>query len=225
IRPQFQSPLFRLPAELRNQIYSYLLCPSTISSNKLGQKTKDLSIRGYNEIFTCVTLYPQILSTCRQINNEAKGLLYSTHIFHAHTNLLSSLPHLTSPARPVLYPTVTSLIRRWQISLRLDTDPRFSAQQATLAFSGAEYLEIKVWQAQFEACDWGVLKLFLGVRGVQLARVGGSVDPGLAEWLESVMMQPRECNFECNSCGCGDEVDEKFKGRRELVCGRCYGKV
>ncbi|KAF2649277.1 hypothetical protein K491DRAFT_708263 [Lophiostoma macrostomum CBS 122681] len=220
---QTQSPLFRLPAELRNEIYTYLLCPDALSPAQLAHqtKTKDLSVRGFNQTSTPTStpLSPAILSTCQRIHIEAHPLLYTTPIFHAHPSLLTSLPHLHTPARPVLYPRVASQIRRWQISLRLDTDPRFSAQQAAAAFSGAEYLEIRVWQAQFEACDWSVLRLFVGVRGVRRARVGGSVDAELAAWLEGVMMGPLG-----QMCECGVD-DERWLGRREELCGQCFRKV
>jgi hypothetical protein len=209
-----------LPAELRNEIYTHLLCPNALSSAELARQTKDLSVRGFNQTATSVNLFPAILSTCRRIHDEAEALLYSTSIFHAHPALLTSLPHLQSPSKPVLYPGVTSKIRRWQISLRLDTDPRFSLEQAAKAFSGAEYLEIRVWQAQFEACDWSVLKLFTGIRGVQIARVGGSVDVELARRLEEVMMQPEQGERTC-TCVVDEEM---FWGKREELCGHCYRK-
>ncbi|KAF2111481.1 hypothetical protein BDV96DRAFT_582238 [Lophiotrema nucula] len=212
---QPQSPFFRLPAELRNEIYEYLLCPDAASLTNLKTKTLDLSLRGFNQTSTSTTLYPAILSTCRKANEEAVGLLYTRHTFHAHPNLLNSLPHLTSQARPVLYPSVTSKICRWQISLRLDTDPRFSYQEAKRAFSGAEYLEIRVWQSQFEAADYAVLNLFTGVRGVGIARVGGSVDEKVAGWLENLMMQPEDKSEAVCRC----------RRRNAVVCGRCHGKV
>lgn len=222
---QEESIFFRLPAELRNQIYTELLCPDGAKLKDLAKEDKDLSTRHFNQTSTSTSLYPAILSTCRKAHDEASALLYDPHIFHAHSSLLTSLPHLTSPSRPVLYPSVTSLISRWQISLRLDTDPRFTFSQATAAFSGAEYLEIRVWQAQFEACDYSVLKLFTGVRGVQVAKVGGSVDPELARWLEQTMMLPQEEKKEEGViCRC-DEGCPGWEGRRELLCGRCYRKV
>lgn len=101
--------------------------------------------------------------------------------------------------------------------MRLDTDPRFSAQQAAAAFSGAEYLEIRVWQSMFDGCDASVLRLFLGVRGVRVARVTGSVNAELARWLERRMMSPVEKSVEGEVCGC--------KGERELRCTGCGKKV
>ncbi|KAF1978767.1 hypothetical protein BU23DRAFT_412932, partial [Bimuria novae-zelandiae CBS 107.79] len=214
---QEDSLFFRLPAELRNEIYTALLCPDAGNFKSLTEKANDLSVRHYNQTSTSTSLHPAILSTCRRIHDEATSLLYAPHTFYAHPALLTALPHLTSSAKPVLYPSVISLISRWQICLRLDTDPRFTAAQAVAAFSGAEYVEIRVSQAQFDACDFAVLKLFTGVRGVQFARVGGDVDAELARWLEGQMMLPREMCRENEAC--------LWKGKGEVLCGRCYEKV
>lgn len=223
VNEQEQSVFFRLPAELRNDIYKELLCPDALSPRELAQQSKDLQRRGFNQTFTKTSLHPAILSTCRKVAQEAECLLYESNVFHAHPSMLSGMPHLTSPAKPVLYPSVTSQIRRWQISLRLDIDQRFTAQQAAKAFSGAEYLEVRVWQAQFEACDYSVLKLFTGVRGVKVARVGGSVDEELAHWLEHLMMEPEVVQEDTCDCGAGEEA--MFQGHTELLCGRCYKKA
>lgn len=76
-----------------------------------------------------------------------------------------------------------------------------------------------MWQAQFEACDYAVLKLFTNVRAVQFARIGGDVDPKLARWLEEQMMLPKED-------GClGDDGCAVWKSRGEILCGRCFDKV
>ncbi|KAF2439796.1 hypothetical protein P171DRAFT_323980, partial [Karstenula rhodostoma CBS 690.94] len=216
---QEASLFFRLPAELRNQIYTELLCPDAVNLHSITKRANDLNVRHYNETSTATSLHPAILSTCRKIHDEATQLLYAPHIFHAHPSLLASLPHLTSSAKPVLYPSVINLISRWQVCLRLDTDPQFTAAQAAAAFSGAEYLEVRVWQAQYEACDYAVLKLFTAVRGVQFARVGGDVDATLARWLEAQMMLPRE-EGDCQS----DETC-LWKGAEEMLCGRCFDKV
>lgn len=97
-------------------------------------------------------------------------------------------------------PSVLSKIKRWQLTVRLDTDPRFNVAQATAAFSGAEYFELRVWQSMFDACDSSVLGLFVGVRGVKIAKVCGSTNPELARWLENRMMQPIEQKDERQSC-------------------------
>lgn len=75
-----------------------------------------------------------------------------------------------------------------------------------------------MWQAQFGAGGYAVLKLFTAVRGVQFARVGGDVDAKLARWLEELMMLPK--GGVCTSDG-----DCLWKGSGEVLCGRCYEKV
>jgi hypothetical protein len=209
INEQENSLFFRLPAELRNQIYEELLCPDT-------PNLKDLAQRDY-QLSATPSLHPAILSTCRKIHEEATDLLYTTHIFHAHPSLLASLPHLTSSAQPVLYPNVIAKIKRWQLTIRLDTDPRFTMSQATAAFSGAEYVEIRVWQSMFDGCDSSVLRLFLGVRGVKVAKVGGSANRELAKWLEKRMMMPVE-KEEADVCRCGNESGI-------IKCGQCCKRV
>jgi len=58
--------------------------------------------------------------------------------------------------------------------------------------------------------------LFLGVRGVKVARVGGSVEMGLARWLEGRMMEDGEGEEEEKQvCRCGGVVR----------CGECKGRV
>lgn len=204
---QTQSPFFRLPAELRNQIYHELLCSNTPSPKQLLQYSQERR-------HAPQPIYPAILRTCKRIHEEAQDLLYSTHIFHAHPSLLTSLPHLVSPLKPLLAPAAIAKIRRWHVSLRLDTDPQFTAAQATRAFSGAEYLEIHAWQSMFDGCDDGVLRLFMGVRGVGVAKVTGCAEGAVARWLEERMMMPLEeevkkeeeercrcVNAICASCG------------------------
>lgn len=209
IDPQKASPIFRLPAELRNQIYTALLCPNTPTPHALP----NFNSQGYKQ----EALHPAILRTCKKIYQEAENMLYTTNIFHPHPAILTALPHLTTAAQPVIYPDSIAKISRWQLVMRLDTDPRFTAQQASAAFSGAEYFEVRVWQSTFDGCDASVLRLFLGVRGVRVARVSGSVDPELARWLEDEMMSPVEKRVEGEYCGC--------KGERELRCTGCGKKV
>lgn len=209
MKSQLDSPLFRLPAELRNQIYEELLCANT--------PTKLADLTNARRIPTPAPTYPAILSTCKRIHEEAKDLLYTTHIFHAHPSLLTALPRLMNTSNPVLYPTVLGKIRRWQLSVRLDTDPRFTAQQATAAFSNAEFLELRAWQSMFDGCNAAVLKLFTGIRGVKCARVMGSVDEGLARLLEAKMMSDAEEPEAVEWCEC--------KGERYLRCEGCEKRV
>jgi hypothetical protein len=206
---QGASPLFRLPAELRVQIYEYLLCLEAPSAKELNQYDHRPRI--------ATTIHPTILSSCRKIYNEAVDLMYIRHIFHAHPSLLASLPHFASPAKPVLYPNMLSKIKRWQLTLRLDTDPRFTEKQATEAFSDAEYCEIRVWQSMYDGCDSSVLRLFLGVRGVTVARVQGCADAELATWLEKRMMRAQESEDE-KTCRCGSNNES-------LICRGCSKMV
>ncbi|CAE7022527.1 hypothetical protein CFE70_003161 [Pyrenophora teres f. teres 0-1] len=204
---QPDSLFFRLPAELRNQVYEELLCAGTPSSKALATNPINAIAGKYSPI------YPAILSTCKRIYEEAQDLPYTTHIFNAHASLLTSLPHLVSPAKPVLNTTHISKIRRWKLNLRLDTDPWFSAKNVTAAFTGAEYLEIHVWQSTFDGCDASVLRLFWGIRGVGVARVTGCADEVLARWLEERMMMPRVAE-EHEGCQC-----------EEAICGKCGKKI
>jgi hypothetical protein len=206
---QLESLFFCLPAELRNQIYEELLCANT--PTKLSDLTTAIRLP------TPAPTFPAILSTCKRIHAEAVDLLYTTHTFHAHPSLLTSLPNLMTTSKPVLYPTVLSKIKRWQLTLRLDTDPRFTAAQATSAFSGAEFFELKVWQSMFDGCNAAVLKLFTGVRGVKFARVMGSVNEELARWLEGKMMSPPEEKRQVQWCEC--------TGERYLRCEGCEKRV
>jgi hypothetical protein len=203
---QQTSIFFRLPAELRNQIYNELLCSGTYSLSELSKHTVQRA--------STAPVYPNILSTCRKIHAEAGDLLYAPHIFHAHLSLLTALPHRTPDSRPVLDARMLAKITRWRLTLRLDTDPRFTAAQAARAFSGADYLEIRVWQSMFDGCNAAVLKLFLGVRAVKVVRVLGSVEDELARWLEKRMMMPRESG---DICECAEE--------REIRCGSCCRRV
>lgn len=207
---QKESIFFRLPAELRNQIYEDLLCANT--------PTKLSDLKAAARLPAPAQTFPAILATCKRIHDEAQDLLYTTHIFHAHPSLLTSLPHLMTTSSPVLYPIVLGKIKRWQLTIRLDTDPRFTAAQATAAFSNADFFELKVWQSMFDGCNAAVLKLFTGVRGVKVCRVMGSVDEELARWLEQRMMEPVE--EECKGiewCEC--------KGERYLRCEGCEKRV
>lgn len=211
---QNDSTLFRLPAELRNHIYVELLCPRALSWTALARRSKSQNAGRLQRPSTYSQLCPALLSTCRKVHNEAIGFLYATHVFQAHPSLLTSFPHLTSPEKPIADPTALSRIKRWQITIRLDVDPRFELGQCTSAFSGAEYFEVRAWQAACNGAADSVLRLFAGIRGVRVAKVHGSVDAGLARWLESRMTRPPEQN---QLCQCGEH-------RRPWHCKDC-GKI
>ena len=68
----------------------------------------------------------------------------------------------------------------------------------------------------FGGCDDGVLSLFVGVRGVGIARVTGCADEGLALWLEQRMMR---------GPGVAGENGEEYCRCEEMFCGKCGKKI
>lgn len=56
-----------------------------------------------------------------------------------------------------------------------------------------EELTIEVFQAQFGGSDYTILRLFEGIRGLQRARVFGSVAafPEYTAWLERAITSPK----------------------------------
>ncbi|KXS93678.1 hypothetical protein AC579_3596 [Pseudocercospora musae] len=189
-----------LPAELRNQIYEELLVQrGRIWSGQTARENQKKRI--------CAN----ILRTCKKVHAEATPLLYALNTFLAHPNLLAALPRFLldrltrTPLPPVIYPRVATLIKRFFIHVRLDTDPRFSKAQATESFSGVEELEVEVFQSSYGTCDFAVLRLFEGIRGVGKATVQGSVGDGAyAKWLERTMMSAHTAETE--------EFSEEFVG-------------
>lgn len=189
-KPTSSSRLLALPAELRNEIlYHLLLQPQQSSSLS--------NLTGWPRSPKPPQLDANILLTCKQLHAEGTPILYGENTFCAHPGLLSSLPSLLLATRPyrIALPPVKSarlipLIKRFYIHVRLDTDPQFSAEQVSASFSGVEVLEVEVFQSMYASCDFGVLRLFEGVRGVGKAVVEGSVGDGVyARWLEEVMMK------------------------------------
>jgi hypothetical protein len=69
--PGHQSPLLRLPAEIRNQIYEYVMCGQTI----------DLDVLPPPNLFS-------LPRTCRQIYHETELLLYSGNTFRTRDLIL-----------------------------------------------------------------------------------------------------------------------------------------
>ncbi|KAI7082329.1 hypothetical protein KC356_g8465 [Hortaea werneckii] len=195
---QSASALLSLPPELRNEIWRYLLVhaaspsPSRREIDRKKHHHRSLAERGLREPHICTNL----LRTCKQANAEATPILYGENTFNAHPSLLATLPSFllsTLPIRvtlpPVTHPRVVHLIRKFSLHVRLDTDPRFTSSQAEESFNGVEELEIEVFQAMYGSCDFSVLELFEGVRGVGRAVVRGSVGDGrYAGWLAKSMM-------------------------------------
>jgi hypothetical protein len=164
-----------LPGEIRNQIYGQLLILPDISApRRLGDPP----------------LYPRILEVCRKVHDEGNQILYGSNVFLAHPNLLTGLPRLRLYYDTISSQSLISLIRRFHIRVRLDCDPNFSSLKAQRAFSGVDELTIEVFQAQYGSSDHKVLRLFEGIRGIQKARIYGSVGgfSDYAKWLQDAMM-------------------------------------
>lgn len=180
------SGFLALPGELRNTIYALVLTPPYIPH------LRSLATRGLcsDYVLPSLNLSPGLLRTCRQIHDEAASILYGTNQFASHPSLLTAMPYLVSPRRPIIEGPGRSKITRWYIHLRLDVDPRFSAEQLQEAFSGVAELEIEVFQPSYGYGDIGALKLFEGIRGVGVAKVtgGSGLDVQYARWLERELM-------------------------------------
>lgn len=74
-----------LPLEIRTQVYQYLLADSSIVISSLFVRMRFL------QKFMCkhnCGLHPEILYTCRQINNEASQILYGSPLFQCATATL-----------------------------------------------------------------------------------------------------------------------------------------
>jgi hypothetical protein len=181
-----------LPPELRNQIWSLLLIQNT--RQHYGSFVLiDLEASKQRSRFCA-----NVLRTCKQINAEGTPILYGENIFSAHRNLLATLPSFvldlrSEPicCRPVLSMRVAKLIRRFHVFVRLDTDPRYSPRQVEESFSGVDDLHIDVFQSMYGSCDFSVLSLFEGVRGVKRVKIDGSLgDRRYANWLADTIKLP-----------------------------------
>ncbi|KAF1815216.1 hypothetical protein P152DRAFT_431604 [Eremomyces bilateralis CBS 781.70] len=184
------SPFLRLPAELRELIYNHVLV-FTIS-----HKLRRLFSRGHLSTYLLdaspYSFPVSLLQTCRLIHSEATPILYTRNTFTAHPELLTSLPCLLAPERPIRSPRVTRLIQRWYIGVRLDIDPPYSRDAVSRAFTGVKSLVIEPYQPMFDPVEpRGALRLFEGVRGVRRAKVlmtfGGDGWGKYAEWLEDAI--------------------------------------
>lgn len=168
-----------LPGEIRNLIYYQLLLIPALSRHRLLNNSR---------------VYPQILSACHQIHSEAVQILYGENTFLAHTNLLTGLPRLRLCYDSISSRNLISLIRKYHIRIRLDTDPTFTTEQTREAFTGVEELTIEVFEAQFGSSDSKVLRLFEGIRDVKAASIYGSITefPEYVEWLQNSMMKSKD---------------------------------
>lgn len=77
---------------------------------------------------------------------------------------------------------VQKMMDRFHISVRLECDAHFSAEEAERAFGGRDALTIQVYASQYHGSGGDVLRLFEGVRGVRTVDIYGNV----AKWPKYV---------------------------------------
>ncbi|KFY28105.1 hypothetical protein V493_03111 [Pseudogymnoascus sp. VKM F-4281 (FW-2241)] len=176
-------PFLTFPGEIRNHIYTLLLVVPSPSTTTAPRKTPPI--------------YPEILRVNKQVHHEALPFLYAHNTFIAHPIRLYRIPQLRRWIKPVQAPHLIATIRRFHVFVRLKCDAGFSAEAATVAFSGVEELTIEVFKSQFKGSGNEVLRLFEGVRGVRRARVFGNVAewPEYVAWLQSKMMSNEGCEL------------------------------
>ncbi|TGJ85986.1 hypothetical protein E0Z10_g2759 [Xylaria hypoxylon] len=188
--------LLNLPLEIRLEIYAHLLTTPSYPLPYLPTSPSPSSAPFFVQQIRPSPLYPSILRTCRQLHAECIPVLYSSNTFLAHTSLLTAFPSFFSPGHPrktyapIRNAALASLVTRFRVRLRLDTEPQFERDQVTAQFSGKSEVVIEAWQAEWRGVGPDVLRLFEGVRGVRTARVTGSTGgfEEYAHWLERAMM-------------------------------------
>ncbi|TQV99226.1 hypothetical protein IF1G_01441 [Cordyceps javanica] len=171
-----------LPAEVRIQIYSYLLHLPPISATAGGPPDDDAESR----------VSAGILRASRLIHAEAAPVLYGGNTFVAHPSLLADFPRLRPWYGPVCAAAVLPRIRRFHLTLRLDCDLPFDRRRAAAAFSGAEELHVRVVRTAFLGAGKDNLGTLEDVRGVQRLTIAGSTTgfESYVDWLARLMQSP-----------------------------------
>jgi hypothetical protein len=92
----------------------------------------------------------------------------------------------------VLASTVWSSIKRWYLRVFLDTNPPWTKDALTAAFTGMDEVVLEV-DAVVAGTGYAVLRLFEGVRECQRVRIYGRTTgfEGYVRWLEGSMRAPR----------------------------------
>lgn len=206
--------LLTLPLELRLDIYTLLLILPPISKEDdflfrtcTARVSRDMLLptppsSPPNQNGFAVTqsysgpprVHAALLAVCRQIHREALPILYSHNTFVAHPSLLSSFPRLRSWYPPVRESSMHKLMRRWYLQVRLDCDVPFTAGKASMAFSGAESLEIDLVQSVFLGVGYSNMRVLEQIRGVKRVKVGGSTTgfEKYIAWLEERLVQDED---------------------------------
>lgn len=155
------SSFLLLPGEIRNTIYRLLLTMTPLHIDTRRRKLDFHYALTTRADVLSIHLHPSLLRTCRQIHYEAQPILYGENTFTAHPSLLTALPHLIFPSRPVYTPELAARITRWKVCVRIDIDARFDGKTATEAFSGAQELTVEVVENGFRQAGNAVLMVFL----------------------------------------------------------------
>lgn len=173
-----------LPAEVRLQIYAYLLQLPPIAPTNPHDDDDDEA--------ACPRVSAAILRTSRQIHAEAAPVLYGANTFIAHPSLLAGFPRLRPWYAPVCAAALLPRIRRFHLTLRLDCGLGFDRGRAAAAFSGAEELHVRVVQSVFRGAGFDNLAALEDVRGVRRLTIRGSTTgfEGYVDWLARVMQSP-----------------------------------
>ena len=170
----------KLPGEVRNQILRLLLTHRT-----------PIVIHHYSllgpPVPTSLSLSPSILLINRATYEEGCTILYGENTFQAHPMLLTEAVFALWASRPISQRYLHH-VKRFHVRVRLDNDPFYSVETVQAAFNDADELELEVFRVSFEAGSYSVLERYAGVRGIQKAKVHGSIDTGYARWLENRMM-------------------------------------
>ncbi|KAM3560796.1 hypothetical protein MY1884_002741 [Beauveria asiatica] len=177
--PSHRTSFMVLPAEVRLQIYGYLLRLPPLTATSTATIDEPRVSAG-------------ILRTSRQIHAEAAAVLYGDNVFLAHPSLLADFPRLRRWYTPVCAAAPLPRIRRFHLTLRLDCDPGFDRRRAAAAFAGAEELHIRLVQTFFLSAGKENLATLEDVRGVRGLTIRGSTTgfEKYVEWLARLMRSP-----------------------------------
>ncbi|KAA8568936.1 hypothetical protein EYC84_007912 [Monilinia fructicola] len=148
-----------LPGEIRNQIYYLLLVIPRLPSSRVYLLDRDPPI------------YPQILSVCRKVHDEAEQILYGSNVFVAELNFLVGLPRLRWEYPTIKSSRLISIINKYFIAVSSLDSPAFTCVEIKDAFSGME--ELTIWAVRpYLLSRYFMLRYFEGVRGVKKAKIG-----------------------------------------------------
>ncbi|KAH6677530.1 hypothetical protein B0J14DRAFT_615687 [Halenospora varia] len=131
------APFLRLPLEIREQIYKYLL-PPPVSQPILGPHPRQLQ----NSIHLSQLIPASILLLNRQIHDEALPLFYGSPDQVVSIKIDYNIwAHKTYRSDLVLSPTLTSCIKHLNLSIHLGSEKRTNKPLGPEAY--ARFMEVK----------------------------------------------------------------------------------